>query len=283
MNFFSLFVHSVVLKQHQPFFGIFSLPCVRRGGSVCCLWRTFEFQPQTYLCKLNRQENWRSLPCSLALCFQQHGDKPCNALVVPNHTGSPRFFFSAADYNLINLWSGVVCFPRKMTGVMFYPNYFCLQKAGQGRVLGGRGRKKMWINWREKRKKMDVKTLHLICDTSDFLQVQLLVSQFISLREGFCWKGLCVWMLLHTSGAGSGCGSSSLLQAAQNVQPLMGHGSASCTGPTAFAKQFLPKHSCYTWTWTSQLGFRSCPGGEASLPVTRISLQFGISRWGRWA
>lgn len=33
MNFFPLFVHSVVLKQHQPFFGIFSLPCVREGGA----------------------------------------------------------------------------------------------------------------------------------------------------------------------------------------------------------------------------------------------------------
>lgn len=48
---------------------------------------------------------------------------------------------------------------------------------------------------------MDVKTPSLICDTSHFLQVQLLLSQFVPLREAFCWKGLCVQMLLRTSGA----------------------------------------------------------------------------------
>lgn len=39
------------------------------------------------------------------------------------------------------------------------------------------------------------------------------------------------------------------------------------TGPTAVAELFfLPNHSCYTWTWTFWLEFRSRPGGEVSLP-----------------
>lgn len=55
MNFFPLFVHSVVLKQHRPFFGIFSLPGVRQRVSV--LFGDVQVTAlKNYLYKSNSQE-----------------------------------------------------------------------------------------------------------------------------------------------------------------------------------------------------------------------------------